>query len=240
VHRLAHSTAALSPSSPARSGANACMCDVAHGRLQSCCGSHINQLVDDVFSLLDVDKSGFATEKAMCDFLCEQLAADESYAGAVSPARGRLPAPALASPSPGQPQPWPAPALASPSPGQPQPLASGLVGLCVPAPAHLHVVPFRRSSPLCCNGSVSCTARRTRINGGQQCAICGSGRSVGKHAASAASSKNGWIPSEAMDVKSVTMLFREVRLPACYHSCIHDRAHSQKYRHVSYVLIRPT
>ena len=26
-----------------------------------------------------------------------------------------------------------------------------------------------------------------------------------------------------MDVKSVTMLFREVRLPACYHSCIHDR-----------------
>ena len=231
MHRLAHSTAALSPSSPARSGANACMCDVAHGRLQSCCGSHINQLVDDVFSLLDVDKSGFATEKAMCDFLCEQLAADESYAGAVSPARGRLPAPALA----------------SPSPGQPQPLASGLVGLCVPAPAHLHVVPFRRSSPLCCNGSVSCTARRTRINGGQQCAICGSGRSVGKqkqlvhtYAASAASSKNGWIPSEAMDVKSVTMLFREVRLPACYHSCIHDRAHSQKYRHVSYVLIRPT
>ena len=100
MHRLAHSTAALSPSSPAQSGANACMCDVAHGRLQSCCGSHINQLVDDVFSLLDVDKSGFATEKAMCDFLCEQLAADESYAGAVSPAGGRLPAPALASPSP--------------------------------------------------------------------------------------------------------------------------------------------
>ena len=34
-----------------------------------------------------------------------------------------------------------------------------------------------------------------------------------------------------MDVKSVTMLFREVRLPACYPSCIHDRAHSRKYRH---------
>ena len=76
------------------------MCDVAHGRRLASAHSHINQLVDDVFSLLDVDKSGFATEKAMCDFLCEQLAADESYAGAVSPAGGRLPAPALASPSP--------------------------------------------------------------------------------------------------------------------------------------------
>jgi len=199
------------------------MCDVAHGRLQSCCGSHINQLVDDVFSLLDVDKSGFATEKAMCDFLCEQLAADESYAGAVSPAGGCLPAPALASPSP-----W---RLAWSDCAFPRLrtytwyLSGDQARFAATDPC-----PVQQGGPALMGvNSVPFVGRADR-----------SANKVGTYAASAASSKNGWIPSEAMDVKSVTMLFREVRLPACYHSCIHDRAHSQKYRHVSYVLIRPT